>query len=377
MEWKRTIRTVRIVVICSGAPLMAAQASPGCEAWNTEDYFRPATVDGVRGCLEAGADPMARNGWSVTPLHQAAASNLNPAVIRTLLAAGADPNARDFDKQTPLHWAARYNENPAVTQALLEGGADVHAWGWSITPLHQAAEFNENPAVIQALLAAGADPNAGDGDNETPLGEVALNNPNPEVYEAFVGGGAAMEVRKAWSITPLHRAAGNNGNPMVIQALLAASADPEALDAWNSTPLRWARLRNNVAVIDFLLSNGQSSMPSAQDCGMWHTDVFFRTATVHHIQACLAAGADPNTRTNWGNAAPLHLARSAAAVRALLAAGADLEAGSRGGPTPLYVAVAGGDREVIKALLEAGADPLSEIWKGEPRTPLELAGWDP
>ena len=159
MEWKRTVRTVWIVVICSGAPLMAAQASPGCEAWNTEDYFKPPTVDGVRGCLEAGADPMARNGWSVTPLHQ-------------------------------------------------------------------AAEFNENPAVIQALLAAGA--------------------------------------------------------------------DPEALDAWNSTPLRWARLRNNVAVIDFLLSNGQPSILSAQDCRMWHTDVFFRTATVHHMQACLAAGADPN-----------------------------------------------------------------------------------
>ena len=95
------------------------------------------------------------------------------------------------------------------------------------------------------------------------------------------------------------------------------------------------------------------------------------------IEALPAAGADPNARTNWGNAAPLHLAQSAAAVRALLAAGADLEAASRGGPTPLYVAVADGNREVIKALLEAGADPLSEIWKGDPRTPVELAGWDP
>ena len=541
MEWNRTRRIVWMVVLCLGALLMAAQASSGCEAWNTEDYFRAATVEGVRGCLEAGADPKERNGWgvtplhraaasnadpaviqallvaganpdarvgdnetplhraaasnanpaviqallaagadvharsrmSVTPLHRAAASNTNPAVIQALLAAGADPNAREYDKETPLHWAARYNEDPAVTRALLAAGADVHAWGWSITPLHQAAEFNENPAVLQALLAAGADPNARDGDNETPLSEVSGNNPNPEVFEALMRDGATGRVRKAWSITPLHRAAGNNENPMVIQALLAAGADPQALDAWKSTPLRWARLRNNVAVIDFLLSNRKPPILSAQDCRMWNTDVFFRTATVHHVQACLAAGADPNVggqskqtplhraakfsenpvvvevlleagadpkardadgktalhwaapnedvvvievllaagadpnaqsdngsdhitplheakdpavieallaagadpnaRTNWGNSAPLHLARSAAAVRALLAAGADLEAATKGGATPLYVAVGDGNLEVIRALLKAGANPLSEIWRGDFRTPLAVA----
>ena len=69
-----------------------------CEGWNTRDtrnYFQFATVGDIENCLHTGADPNARDRNGSTPLHNAAQSNLNPAVIEALLEAGADPNARD------------------------------------------------------------------------------------------------------------------------------------------------------------------------------------------------------------------------------------------------------------------------------------------
>ena len=65
-------------------------------------------------CLQSGADPKARDEGGRTPLHRAAESNENPAVIEALLDAGADLKARDKDGVTPLHVAAGLNKSPAI-----------------------------------------------------------------------------------------------------------------------------------------------------------------------------------------------------------------------------------------------------------------------
>ena len=123
----------------------------------------------IEALLAAGADPMARDEIGFTPLHFAAATNANPAVIEALLAAGADLEARSRFGRMPLHNAAENNENPAVLEALLAAGADLEAqWGLG-TSLHMAAGFSENPAVLEILLAAGADLEAQDEDGHTPL----------------------------------------------------------------------------------------------------------------------------------------------------------------------------------------------------------------
>ena len=334
---------VKQVLINAAVPT-EAQPAPECDLWRwrTGMFFRRATVQDVKACLEAGADPNSRGRGKGTPLHRAAEHNENPLVIEALLAAGADPNAKDENKETPLHQAARrHNENPMVIEALLAAGADPNAKEDENkeTPLHQAAEHNEDPLVIEALLAAGADPNS----------------------------------RGRGKETPLHYAAEHNENPLVIEALLAAGANPKAKkDLWDDTPLGAAKSSKNTNAIEVLRRSRKGGPPilSTHVCRMWRTDVFFRTATVQDVKACLEAGADPKERGEYRKT-PLHRAaehnENPLVIEALLAAGADPNSRGRGKETPLHYAAGHNENPmVIEALLTAGADPLAQSSGGTP-----------
>ena len=89
MACKRAFLWGMCLVVLS-SPALAGQGALSCEAWNTIEYFRTATVEDVTACLDAGADVAARTDDGYTPLHWAAGTNDNPAVIEALLAAGAD-----------------------------------------------------------------------------------------------------------------------------------------------------------------------------------------------------------------------------------------------------------------------------------------------
>ena len=300
--------------------------------------------------MAAGADIAARDSlFEKTPLHAAARSNENPAVVEALLTAGADIGARNDLGETPLHEAARSNGNPAVVEVLLAAGADMGTRGGvrdGSTPLHEAARSNENPAVVEALLTAGADIGARNDLGETPLHEAARFNETPAVVEVLLAAGADIAARDDDGQTPLHVAARwNDENPtVVVEALLTAGADVETRDDDGATPLHaWG----SVAEV---------------------------------ITKLFAVGANLEARTTSGMT-PLHFAvvgsDQAAAIEALLALGANLEARDADGNTPLHEAASWfnvSDAHAgpsIAALLDAGANPLARNAAGQ--TPWDLA----
>ena len=217
------------------------QAAPDCRQWNTKRYFRTASVEGVTACLAARADPMARTKTKNTPLHWAARSNENPAVIETLLKAGANPNARDKDKETPLHLAAARNENPAVIETLLKAGAVLEARAkQKYTPLHLAAWFNENPAVIEALLKAGADLSALKDDGRTPLSLANEHNKNPSVRQVLLAGGAERVERQIAAARERRKSQSGGGEgwaALVAGVAGGAIASASGLDAATATEI--------------------------------------------------------------------------------------------------------------------------------------------
>ena len=154
---------------------------PNCAGWVTGsgDY---GSAEWVRACLEAGADPNARDENGRTPLHHVYGGSEGEKVA-LLLAAGADPNARDENGTTPLH-SHSFDSGEAAT-LLLAAGADPNARDkWGATPLHNAGF--EGTVV---LLEAGADPNARELGGDTPLHDIDHHD-SDDAERALIRAGA-------------------------------------------------------------------------------------------------------------------------------------------------------------------------------------------
>lgn len=92
------------------------------------------------------------------------------------------------------------------------------------------------------------------------------------------------------------------------------------------------------------------------------------------VTALLDAGADPNvstvSETDRTAYAPIACADNAEILRSLWKAGARLDGRSPAGRTALHLAASWGDEELVRELLEAGADPLFASDGGE--TPIQV-----
>jgi ankyrin repeat protein len=105
---------------------------------------------------------------------------------------------------------------------------------------------------------------------------------------------------------------------------------------------------------------------------------------VELVRLLLAAGADPNSRTNHRQSGPLHYAadgyitgpvwnakRQVKTIQCLLDAGADINAQDKNGATPLHRAVRTRCAAAVKCLLESGSDATLKNKPGS--TPFHLA----
>ena len=191
-----------IVAVALAVPV---HAQVDCADWNTAIFFEAAEVSDLTRCLQAGADPNAREGDGQTSLHLAARSGTGEAVT-ALLEAGADPNARDENGNTPLHLAALFERAEAVT-ALLDAGADLEARIDTRTRL-DGLEESERSEAVTVLLQAGADPNARATENITPLHWAATNR-TAEVATALLEAGANPKARNSGGAMPFDWAENN------------------------------------------------------------------------------------------------------------------------------------------------------------------------
>ena len=354
----RNIGFAVVAVLLGTSALVAPlQGQSGLAVW-VECLGGELSVESVTACLEAGADPTARERDGSTLLHAAAGREGGPAVVEVLLAAGADVMARTEDGGTPLHAAAGYGGSLAVVEILLAAGADPNAQGgggFGGTPLHVAVSHGD-AAGVEALVAAGADVMARDGLGWTPLHHAASL---AEVAILLAAGADVMARSRYDGRTPLHGAVTET-----VEALLAAGADVMAREANGMTPLHRAA--------DLCCRDCSGSCPAVSIA----TIVDPYSASGEHLRpnldsdtavlrALLAAGADPNARDGLGWT-PLHFVASNSSAATRRAAAEGVETLLAAGAAIRRVAAEG-----VEALLAAGADPNARNRDRE--TPFDLA----
>jgi ankyrin repeat protein len=298
--------------------------------------------------LKAGARVSTRTREGVTPL-QLAAINGSAAMLDRLLKAGADPNLPLTPAgDSALMMAARTGKTDAL-RLLVESGANVNAkesWGGTTALMWAVSEGHGEAARL--LLAAGADVNArshyvaaanGRGfEGRTPI----ANRTDPKVEE-FASG---------W-LTPLMLAA-REGDPELARILVAAGADIDAVAGDGKTALAVAIFNGNYEVASFLVDNkadvnkadAQRFTPLfyAVDRRNMETAPNFPWMVTADpmplIRKMLDAGANPNALVNNTPRARMR----EGSPRIVFA-------------TALMRAAFAGDLELVKLLLERGADP--------------------
>jgi len=145
-----------------------------------------------------------------------------------------------------------------------------------------------------------------------------------------------------------------------VQALVREGADVNAAQGDGMTALHWAAVNGDADMAKLLLYAGANTEAVTRHGGHTALNVAAREGRAEVVTVLLDAGANANTSSSSG-VTPLHhaaLGGSAEATRALLARGAAVDPReSMWNQTPLVFATAWNRLEVVRVLLDAGADP--------------------
>lgn len=269
--------------------------------------------------------------------------------VRRLVSGRADVNAPLGDGSTGLHWATQWDDLDTAN-LLIRAGANVNAADqYGVTPLLLAAE-NGNAAIARALLEAGANPATMLPTGETPLFTAARTG-RPEMVKVLLDGGAGVNANeKTRGQTPLMWAVAER-HVEVVRLLLERGADVHARSTAGFTPLLFAAREGDVEMTRVLLAAGSDVNEAAGD-GM---TALLAALIRHHLDYArflLDRGADPNKGAGY---TPLHWAAGEWGGELSLSVTPDSEWGVFGGLT-------GRERlEMVKLLLSHGADPNARV----------------
>ncbi len=283
---------------------------------------RDGCYDCVGELLAAGADVNLPTPEGVTAL-MLAIDNDHNGVAKLLLDRGANPRVWDWWGRTALYIAVDRREAVLSPTRGLGGGRGGRG-GAAPAPLPSPGPAVSSMEIIDALLAAGVDVN------------TALNMHRPSR-----GGNSGRFVEEFLNTgcTPLMRAAIGN-DVEVSRTLLEKGANPNIV-AMGLTP--------------FLVAAGVGT--GGRGTGLAASTSAGGAASMQLMEMLVEHGADVNARVTGTKTYTMRISRAPS---------------SNEGMTALHVAAQTGRLEVVKFLLDKGANP--EIVDNDGHKPIDLVG---
>jgi ankyrin repeat protein len=370
--------------------------------------------------IEARANPNAAQLSGETELMTCARSGSVDAVKSLLARGGVDVNATEKNRgQTALMWAVAA-KHAEVARVLIEHGADVHARSRVLDPItskrieyygkdvhYPGAKGGFTPLLFAArvgdlesarvLLEAGVNVNDASADDGSAL--VVASASGHEALAIFLlEKGADPNAADAMGITSLHWAlqegllnlSGSGtgptdrfwhhpNQPQLVKVLLARGASPNARIQKEfhpySDPLYGHNMGNDLPQISivgatpFLLAAAAGDLESMRFLVEGRADPRMAAAD-GTTPFMVAAGVGRETGST-----PEQKKKFLEAAKAALQLGGDVKAVGGGGRTVLHGAALLGDPDMIRFLVEQGADLEAKDKYGQ--TPLTIALGDP
>jgi ankyrin repeat protein len=420
-----------LVVLFSGLALAADTATDPDGTTPLHWAVRANDIDAAQRLLRTGANPNAANRYGVTALSLAATNASAPAVdlllkagahptdailmtaarsgnadvVRMLLVQGAAANARESSLgETALMWAAAEN-HPDAVRMLLEFGADRNARSTKLayakdrfglegvttilprgnwTALMYAARQGSLEAA-RVLADAESDCNLTDPDGTSAL-VLAILNGHFDTAAALVEKGADPNIADSTGMAALYTAADMNTLGEIYGRPGRPSTDK--LTALDLLPILLAHGANPNAVLKSPTLN-RAHTPGEPSLGEGATPLMraARNGDTAAIRVLMAHGADASLKQKNGTTA-LMLASGVgrgqgvfakdyatepellAAVTFLVASGVDVNAVNDSGQSALHIAAQASD-QIVTFLAQHGANLDAKDKQG--RTALDIA----
>ena len=294
-----------------------------------------------------GADVEYRGAFPISAFAVAASLD-NFELMQRCLKEGAAVDTRG-ESGNPLLIEAVMEENPKKIRLLLENGADVNILcvenrRMELTALSHA--FDQGSSIVENLLFEhGANANV-NGVSGEPLIVQSIAENDLVAAQRFLEEGANPDVMNKDGCTPLAIAVAEE-ELNAVELLIEAGADPSLSGAGMESPLLLAIENGNIAIAHMLIVSGakfdkQRMLARA-----------YSERNTPLMSLLLNAGADPESTLWKTDERVFDIAvrdGSTGAVRTLLDSGASIG-------DNLWAAILSEQDELIRLILEAGADP--------------------
>lgn len=375
---------LHIAAMNGHARIVRALVFAGARMENTHsnDALSPLRLAAERGhlptvktLLDLGADMNSRCQIDrATPLHAAAEGGHAPVVVE-LARRGARVEARATSGQTPLRWALSLGQRGTAT-ALLRAGADPDAPDrLGACCLHAVAALRQEgncddidgdraAAIVSQVQASVAGPSMQlFSSSSSPPIPLPVSSPAMTLAEFLLDAGASPNrVRRSQRLS-----SPPTSSPPAACAVVPSSAETQQEQDDNRVATRASPIAAGFGGYGACsIGNGTGGDGTLIAVGETPLHVAARESSVGVARLLLRRGANPNAKTSSvdGGFSALHLAavpgngrRPRAIVRALLEAGANMNAVSADGDTtPLRLACLNAALGCVAELLQWGAD---------------------